>query len=393
MDGDGPGSEPDAARPEPGPDLLAGLRAATDEMVADLDRLVAVESPSEDPDACRRCAEAVAGLFEARTGRAAEVLEVNGRPVVWWGPGGVAPRVLLLGHLDTVWPVGTLARWPREAGEGRYSGPGAFDMKAGIVQGIWALRALGDGAARSKVAVLVTSDEEIGSHASRDLIVERATGTRAVLVLEPSVDGDLKTARKGTATYRIDITGRAAHAGLNPGDGINAAVEAAHVILAVDRLGGTSGTTVTPTTTAAGTTTNTVPASATVHVDVRAETVAEQDRVEAALGDLRPRLRGASVTVTRVSRRPPLEAGASAGLFALAVEVAAGLGLGPIGGRAVGGGSDGNFTAAAGIPTLDGLGAVGGGAHAPDEHVVIPAMAERAALVAGLIGRLTGSGG
>jgi glutamate carboxypeptidase len=358
------------------------------EMVAALRTLVEVESPSSQPAALHACAAAVAALGKELLGTEPAWLEVDGHPHLRWSWG--TGRVLLLCHLDTVWPLGTLAGWPFSVAGDVASGPGAFDMKAGLVQGLYALAALGaDG--RDGVTLLVTSDEEIGSSTSRRLIEQAATGAAAALVLEPSAGeaGALKTVRKGVATYQVEIAGRAAHAGLEPERGVNALIELAHQALAVSRVADPAkGTTVTPTVASAGTTDNTVPAAALLRVDTRAATPDEQDRVDRELRALRPVLAGATVTVRRETSRPPLPASASAALFALAQRLAGELGLGPLEQATVGGGSDGNLTAGLGVPTLDGLGAVGGGAHALGEHVRVAAMPQRAALVAALVGAL-----
>jgi glutamate carboxypeptidase len=293
------------------------------------------------------------------------------------------PRVLLLGHYDTVWPVGTLARWPFEVDGDRLTGPGVFDMKAGIVQLFAAAQSLDslDG-----VAVVLTSDEEVGSGTSQELVEDVARGARAALVLEPSADGAVKIARKGVGMFRLEVAGRAAHAGLEPEKGVNATVEAARQVMAVVELARPEiGTTVTPTVLRSGTTSNTVPAHAAVSVDVRVATAAEMERVAAGLQSLTPVLPGADVKCVTESLRLPLEAAMSAELFARARRHARDLGLGEISGVAVGGGSDGNLTAAIGTPTLDGLGAVGGNAHAEGEWVSSAAMPQRAALVGALV--------
>jgi glutamate carboxypeptidase len=236
------------------------------------------------------------------------------------------------------------------------------------------------------VAILVTGDEEIGSPLSRALIEEEARSCDAVFVLEASADGGaLKTRRKGVSRYWIEVEGRAAHAGLEPEKGINAGIEVAHQILAVAALADPDrGTTVVPTALSAGTTTNTVPAAATVAVDARVWDAAEQDRVDRAVRSLGPVLADARIRIGGGINRPPLEAAASAELFELADAVARKLGIGPLTRAAVGGASDGNFTAGLGIPTLDGLGAVGGGAHADDEHVVVAELPRRTALLTAL---------
>jgi glutamate carboxypeptidase len=236
----------------------------------------------------------------------------------------------------------------------------------------------------------LTGDEEIGSPSSRELIEEEARGASAALVLEASADGGaLKTERKGVSLYEVGVVGRAAHAGLEPERGVNAALELAHQLLVVSSLGDPdAGTTVTPTVAQAGTTTNTVPARGSFAVDVRARTAAEQDRVHQAMVGLRTVVPGASLEITGGPNRPPLEAAASAELFDRATALAAQLGLPAPTRAAVGGASDGNFTAGVGTPTLDGLGAVGGGAHADDEHVLVEQLSGRTALLAALVSDL-----
>ncbi|MEU6121635.1 M20 family metallopeptidase [Streptomyces sp. NPDC047123] len=358
--------------------LHQAVDVKVDAMIEDLRTLVEVESPSRDAAALTRSAEAVAGVVEERLGgHAALVASPAGPHVHWWGGG--EPRVLILGHHDTVFPLGTLARRPFRVADGRATGPGVFDMLGGLVQAVHGLAALDD---LSGVEILVTADEEVGSHASRALIEERALACGTVLVFEGAADGGgLKTGRKGCGTFEVTVTGRAAHAGLEPEAGVNALVEAAHQVLAIAALGRPAlGTTVTPTVASAGTLDNVVPAEATIVVDVRVESAAEQDRVEAAFASLAPHLDGARLTVSGSVGRPPMPESAAAGLFALAERLLPGVEA-----RAVGGGSDGNFTAALGVPTLDGLGAVGGGAHADHEYLVVDAMTERANLVTGLV--------
>jgi glutamate carboxypeptidase len=359
--------------------IVSDLAVRTPDMLDALERLVMVESPSSDVEALWACADAIASFGSSMIGRDPERLDADGRPHLWWRTD--EPRVLLLGHFDTVWPLGTTDRWPFEVRGDVASGPGTFDMKAGIVQGFFALT--GSGAA-DRVDLLLTSDEELGSPTSRELIEDAARRVEAVLVLEPSERGALKIARKGCSTYVVEITGRAAHAGLNPEDGANALVELAHQVLAIDALGN-GDTTVTPTLATAGTTTNVVPASATLFVDVRTPTAGEHERIDAVLRGLRAIEDGVSIDVQCRSDRPPLPSSASAELFVRAERCAGAVGIDPLDGVEVGGGSDGNFTAAVGTPTLDGLGAVGAGAHAEGEHVIVEKMAERAALVAALI--------
>lgn len=368
------------------PDLLAALRDRTRDLVETTRHLVTAESPTADLDACARCADVAAGLAADWLGAPGRVESHGGRPVLRWG--SERPAVLVLGHLDTVWPQGTLQRLPWAVDGDRMTGPGVFDMKAGVAQTLGALAALGL-APDDGVGLLLTTDEETGSAASRALIADAAARARAVLVPEPSVGGALKTARKGTSWYSVRLHGRAAHAGLDPERGVNALSAAAHLVLHASSLADPpAGTTVTPTTASAGTTANTVPARAEVGLDVRAWTTAEQHRVDAALRGWTPPDARAAVDVAGGIDRPALEAAASQPLFDRAVAMAAALGLAPLEGRAVGGASDGNLTAAAGVPTLDGLGAVGDGAHADHEWASVSALPERAALLAALVGDL-----
>ncbi|NLU69403.1 M20 family metallopeptidase [Streptomyces sp. HNM0574] len=353
------------------------VELSTGAMIADLRALVEVESPSRDVAALARSAEVVAGVIESRLGGRAELVGSDGGPHVRWSGGG-EPRVLVLGHHDTVFPLGTLERRPFTVEDGRATGPGVFDMLGGLVQAVHGLATLDD---LTGVEILVSADEEVGSYHSRELIEERALACGAVLVPEGAADGGaLKTGRKGAGAFRVTVTGRAAHAGLEPEAGVNALVEAAHQVRRIAALARPElGTTVTPTVAAAGTVENVVPAHASVTVDVRVESAAEKERVEAGFAALTPELDGAGLTVEGSVRRPPMPASASAQLFALARRLLPG-----VGGTEVGGGSDGNFTAALGVPTLDGLGAVGGGAHADHEYLLVDAMAERARLLAGL---------
>lgn len=351
---------------------------STDAMLEDLRTLVEIESPSRDLDALAASAEAVATVIENRLGGQAVLIVDEGGTHVHWVAGG-EPRVLILGHHDTVFPLGTLARRPFAVADGRATGPGVFDMLGGLVQAVHALAALDD---RSGVEILVTADEEVGSVSSRALIEERARACGAVLVFEGAADGGaLKNARKGCGAFQVSIAGRASHAGLEPEAGVNALVEAAHQVLHIAAISRPElGTTVTPTVASAGTLENVVPAEATVVVDVRIESAEEKERVEAAFAALTPHVDGARITVEGSIARPPMPASAADELLALAQQLMPGIEA-----VAVGGGSDGNFTAAVGVPTLDGLGAVGGGAHADHEYVVIDAMAERARLAAGLV--------
>jgi glutamate carboxypeptidase len=361
---------------------------AASAMLLDLEELVSCESPSHVPEAVARSAEVVALVGERRLNRTAELLEVSGITHVRWKLGNPrAPRILVLGHHDTVWPLGTLDTLPFSYVHGVVRGPGCFDMKAGIVQ---AFHALAANPADAHVTVLFTGDEEVGSATSQALIMEAAEGSTAVLIPEPSAEGGaLKVARKGYGSYRLELQGRAAHAGLEPERGINATVAMAQAILDVcDLAAPSAGTTVTPTMTASGTTGNTVPDRAIFHIDVRAETADELHRVGTALADLQAHLDGARLVLHTDTTRYPMDSTSSHALFELAGQVAEELGQPSPSGAAVGGVSDGNLTAAAGIPTLDGLGPVGGGAHAESEHVQADAMPGRSLLLRGLIHRL-----
>jgi glutamate carboxypeptidase len=359
-----------------------------DAMVHDLKTLVDTESPSHDVELLSESARVLASMIEARLGSPAAIVDGPAGPHVHWVGGGDA-TVLILGHHDTVFPAGTVAGRPFAVHDGRATGPGVFDMKAGIVQAIHAVALLDQ---RDGVEMLFTSDEEVGSLTSRDLIEERAAACGNVLVLEPSADGGaLKTARKGVGTFEVTVHGRAAHAGLEPEKGINSLVAAAELIGRVNTFGDSArGTTVTPTVIVGGTAENVVPAQTRFKVDVRVEQAGETERVEALMAALSTAVDGASVEVAGSINRPPMPASASAALMPLAAAAARKAGLGEIDGVAVGGGSDGNFTAAIGVPTLDGLGAVGGGAHADHEYVMVDTMPDRARLLAALLRELCG---
>ena len=349
-----------------------------DEMIDDLRRLVETESPSDDPEALRRSAEVLSEVITARLGPGAEIVEGPAGPHVRWR-GSDQPRVLVLGHHDTVFPLGTLERRPFQVVDGRATGPGVFDMKAGIVQAVWGVAASG---CAESVELLFSCDEEVGSVSSRSLIEERAVACGAVLVLEPSADGGaLKVGRTGTGTFQVTVHGRASHAGLDPEKGVNSLIEAAHQVLAIAALADVArGTTVTPTVAHGGTADNVVPAETTIRVDVRVTGPEEAARVEAAMASLTPVDPAASISVTGSVSRPPMPEGSAGELLGIA------RGHDPaIAAVVVGGGSDGNFTAAVGVPTLDGMGAVGGGAHADHEHVLVDTMPDRARLVAAVV--------
>lgn len=363
-------------------------------MLEDSRVLIGTESPSSDLAAVVRSAEAVRMLVDRQLDISAEVVEREGVAHVRYRP--ASPRVMLLAHHDTVWPLGTLDAIPFGVHDDTMRGPGCLDMKVGLVQAVHALailrNQLGDDGLGA-VELLVTGDEECGSTTSRSLIEADARGMLAALVLEAAADGGaLKVARKGAAVYRLDVVGRAAHAGLDPEAGVNAGLELAHQALAVERLGDpASQTTVTPTMMTAGTTANTVPAHASLHIDVRTWSTGEQERVDRDLRLLEPVLPGAELLIDGAPGRPPFERTASEDLFRRWNLAAERCGYDEVGGVAVGGASDGNFTAGIGLPTLDGLGAVGGGAHAADEHVEVSRIPARTAVLATLIADLLGA--
>ncbi|MFY1668609.1 M20 family metallopeptidase [Plantactinospora sp. WMMB334] len=358
-----------------------------DALLADTRALVECESPSTDIAAVARSAEVVARVGAARLGAQPQRIVLDGRTHLRWRFGSGPSRVLVLGHHDTVWPLGTLDRIPYDVTGDVLRGPGCLDMKTGVAMALRAIAALPD---RDGITLLVTGDEELGSPSSRELVESEARAVGAALVLEAAADGGgLKTERKGVSGYELVVTGRAAHAGLAPERGVNATVELAHQVLRIAALTDTgAGTTVTPTLSRAGTTTNTVPAGGSVAVDVRVRSVAEQDRVDGAVRRLTAVLPGAAIEVVGGPNRAPMEATASAALFARARELARALGLPPLVATAVGGASDGNLTAGVGTPTLDGLGAVGGGAHADDEHVLLEFLPGRTALLTSLLAEL-----
>lgn len=348
-----------------------------DAMLEDLRALVECESPSEDLAACMRVVELAAEISKRVTGAKGAVVEESGRPVFWLG--SKSPKVVLLAHLDTVWPIGSfIPTWKVEGDIAR--GPGCYDMKAGFIQALYAMQELD----RNQVALIATTDEETGSSTSRALIERVSKGAKAVLVLESAIDGKVKIGRKGTSMYTITLHGRAAHAGLEPEKGINATIEMAKIVEKLIALENPElGTSVVPTVLKSGTTSNTVPALATLDVDSRSFSMAEMERVKMAIYALKPEHEGARIEVSGGINRPPLEKSATQSLYEKLETVASELGMGPIGSAIVGGASDGNF---AGIHTevLDGLGAVGSGAHALTENISITDLEPRTKLLAAL---------
>jgi glutamate carboxypeptidase len=369
--------------------LLAFLRDHQADMVALLTQLVEMESPSDHKPSLDRLAAFLAAEARATAADVEIVPQAETGDCVRarWGSGG---GTLLLCHMDTVWDLGTLALRPARVEDGRLYGPGAFDMKGGIVNALWAVRALRELRLMptSRITLLITSDEETGSHASRPLIESEATAHEAVYVLEPAHPprASLKTWRKGVGLYTVNVAGRASHAGAAHAEGINAVEELAHQVLAIQGLTDYSaGTTVNVGVIGGGTRSNVVPERAWAEVDVRVMDAAGAARVEAALHGLKPRLPGAKIEVSGGMNRPPMvRTPATVALYARAEAIAAELGF-PMSETGTGGGSDGNFTAALGIPTLDGLGVAGDGGHALHEHVILSSLPERAALLAAML--------
>ena len=363
-------------------ELRANLDARTAQMLEHVKQFVNIESPSNEPELLQTSAEFLAKVMNEVLGKAPEIIASDKGPHVHW-KGSDDTKVLLVGHHDTVFQKGTVAKRGFSVDGDIARGPGIFDMKAGIIQAIYGLSEIREA---YHAEILITADEEIGSYASRTLIEERAKATGNVLVFEPSGNGDaLKIARKGVGTFRVDIAGRASHAGLEPEKGINALIELAAQVQTIAAIAQPEvGTTVTPTIASAGTTENVVPAAAQITVDVRVNVLSEKARVESALATLTPTVPGATISVSGSINRPPMHESASTTLYAVAQSVAQGIGVVDLQGIAVGGGSDGNFTAAIGVPTLDGLGACGGGAHADTEYIKVSKMGERAALAAAI---------
>ncbi len=381
------------------------LASATDrlpQMLADIGSLICSETPSSDHQAVARGAAVITDLMQERLGATPETLERGGVThlrlrCIDSGHAADRPtpvRVVLLCHQDTVWPHGTLDRLPFSTADGVLRGPGSFDMLTGLVMAIHAVAMLQHaGMPTAGISLLVTGDEEVGSATSRDLIREEVTVddvAPSVLVLEASADGGaVKVGRKGASSYRVTAHGRAAHAGLEPQNGVNAGVELAHQILRVAELANhPAGTSVVPTTLAGGSSSNTVPATAYLDVDSRAWTEDEQRRVDAALHALAPTQPGGRLEVSGGINRPPLQREHSMDLYAVLAQVCDQLGVRTPDAADVGGASDGNITAGLGAPTLDGLGAVGAGAHADHEHALIEPIPERTAILAALIHRL-----
>lgn len=375
-------------------ELLQYLQERQGEMLLALEQLVKAESPSNSRDLVNKSSELVEQLFTQHLDiRAEKILqsEVGHHLRLTYGAG--VEQILVLAHLDTVWDEGRL---PFRIEGNRAYGPGILDMKGGIIQSLWAVKALRDLGVHlnRRIVFLITSDEEIGSPTSRPYIEAEALKSYVVLVAEPAeaLTGALKTGRKGVGMFVVKAQGIATHAGNNHAQGVSAIEELAHQILKLHGLTDYElGTTLNVGVIQGGTRSNVVAAEAEAEVDVRVTTVAEGKRLEQAIMSLVPMLKGSSLLVTGEMNRPPLERTAAIGaLYEMAHTIAGSLGF-ELGEASVGGGSDGNFTGALGIPTLDGLGCVGDGAHAESEHIEIDKLGERAALFANLLLKLDGA--
>lgn len=372
-------------------DLLAACRAQTETMIDLVRTLVEYESFTAEKAAVDRLADFLAGQL-AGLGAAVERFprEVVGDILLAkWNADAPGKPITFVGHMDTVLPLGTLAERPLRIENGRLYGPGAIDMKSGIAVILSAVRLLrerGEFPDRP-VWALLTSDEEIGSPNSKDLIIEVARQSGLCLIMEPATpEGALKTWRKGVADFKIKVTGRASHAGGAPEQGINAVVELAHQILKINGLNDLkNGTSVSPTVISGGHATNVIPDQAQAYVDVRFLTQAESDRIDAAMAELYPVLPGATLEITGGDHRPPLERNDQMrAVYAQAKRIGTELGL-TIDEAGSGGGSDGNFTASVGTPTLDGMGPTGEGLHAAHENVLISSVPDKVALVAAML--------
>jgi glutamate carboxypeptidase len=376
----------------PGLEILEMMRSRRSEWLQALASLVEHESPSRDKPSLDSLARILAARFEAIGGEVEVIANPDGGDHVharFFGSVSDQKPALVLGHFDTVWPLGTLASLPFRVEGTKAYGPGVFDMKASLIEAEFAIDSLAKLGRQPPrpVEVLITSDEEIGSPTSRRLIEETARQAEYVLVLEPPLhDGSLKTARKGVGHFVVEIEGKPAHAGVEPRKGISAIQELARQILFLHALTDhDAGITVNVGVVEGGTTSNVVAARASAKVDVRATTLDQARMIEEAIRKSRPHVAGTRVTIHGGFNRPPMErTEAVAKLFARARAIARTIGL-ELGEGSTGGGSDGNFTAAIGLPTLDGLGIQGSGAHAVHEQIELDSLPERTALLAALL--------
>jgi glutamate carboxypeptidase len=380
------------------PDLLDAALKDRERMVDDLRAFVEIESPSDDKSSTDDFAAFLAEFLPTRLDCKVEVIaeERFGNHLrMEVGPHDGGRPIVMLGHFDTVWPRGTLATMPFRVADGQAFGPGAFDMKAGLVLGIEALSILQKRKElRAPVVFLFTSDEEVGSVSSRPHIESEARRSRATLVLEPAAGRSLKTSRKGVGFFQVRVEGLAAHAGSNPELGVSAIEELARLILDLQALNDpATGTTVNVGVIRGGTRPNVVPAVAVADVDLRVRTLDEAERLEETILGLVPHNPSTRVKVTGGINRPPMERTEGvATMYELAKKAAREIGL-DITEASVGGGSDANFVTPLGVPVMDGLGAVGDGAHAINEHVLLESLPVRSALIASLIRELQSAAG
>lgn len=368
--------------------ILNYLEQNKDNIFTSLERYVKAESPSNRKDLVDKCGEVIQDFFREYFGLTAEIFpqEQRGNHLKFtYGDGD--EQVLVLCHMDTVWDEGQL---PFRIEGNKAYGPGIFDMKGGAIQALWAIKALKDLklTLNKKIVFLFNSDEEVGSITSRNIIETEAKKSKVVLIPEPTQEntGALKTARKGWGLFKLKVKGVAAHAGNHHDQGINALEELAHQIIYLQGLTDYSvGSTVNIGIAKGGTRGNVVPAEAEAEIDIRVKTLKEAQRLEELIRNLQPKLKGTSLTVEGAINRPPMERTEATGeLVKKAQIIARELGF-ELKETSVGGASDGNFTAALGIPTLDGIGAVGAGPHAEYEHIIIDDLPRRSALLAHLL--------
>jgi len=370
-------------------ELLPSTQVKTPWLLQNLRELVLVESPSEDPAAVNAAMELTAGWAVGLGGRVKRHKQKNFGDVfeLRFGPKSSRQKpVLLLGHLDTVWPHGTLKSMPWREANGKIYGPGVLDMKAGVVMALTAISVLRELGALRPVTLLLNSEEEIGSPVSRPITEKLAKESSAVFVLEPAQGLALKTARKGVGHYDVHVTGVGAHAGVDFESGHSAVLELARQIEKISAFTDlSSGLTVNCGVISGGTRSNVIAAEARVEVDVRIARASDAKKVDRFFSSLKPFDRACKLTVTGGVNRPPMERKpGTVTLFQQAKKLAAGLGF-DLEEAATGGGSDGNFTAALGVPTLDGMGAIGAGAHAAHEHIVARNLVPRTALLAAML--------
>jgi glutamate carboxypeptidase len=371
-------------------EALAALRGLRRQLLRDLKKFVELESPSDDKARTDVFAKFLEEYVTRRMRARVEIIpqtNVGSHIRIEVGPTGPAPSILVLGHFDTVWPAGTLGKMPFSVKGDIARGPGIFDMKAGLLLGLNAIAALDERRLlQGPVIFLCTSDEEIGSPTSRPLIEAEARACCAALVLEPSAGRALKTSRKGVSSFRIEVTGRAAHAGLDPKNGVSAIDEIAHMIIDLHHMTDYArGVTVNVGVVHGGTRPNVIAECAIADVDLRINTMADAHRVETAIRALKTNHPKAAVKITGGIDRPPMErTPAVAALYEMAKAIGEEIGI-QLTETAVGGTSDGNFVSQFGIAVLDGLGAIGGGAHSSDEHVEVSSLETRSALFARLL--------